>query len=217
MTVSGHLGYNFTGNMMAVKHKKDVADLPYTDAPRAYIACNMELDLAVGYLIERLAAAGRLEDTVIVLSNDHYPFRLTAGELEELNGSPVDENFERYHTRLIIWNSAMKETVVVDKPCDPVDILPTLSNLMGLGYDSRLLMGRDILDEADEGLVVFENRSWITDSGRFNVKTGTFTAVPGASPGADYAARIMNRVNLMFDYSAKILETDYYRRVVPDR
>jgi arylsulfatase A-like enzyme len=216
MTVSGHLGYNFLGNMMAVKHEKDVTDLPYSEAPRAYIACNMELDLAVGYLIERLAAAGRLEDTVIVISNDHYPFRLTSQELAELQGAPVDEDFERFRTTLIIWNSAMKEPVVVDKPCDPIDILATLSNLMGLAYDSRLLMGRDILDERDEGLVVFENHSWITEKGRYNAKHNTFTPAPGAAVEEGYAAKTMNRVNRIFDYSAKILETDYYRQVLPD-
>jgi phosphoglycerol transferase MdoB-like AlkP superfamily enzyme len=216
MTVSGHLGYNFLGNMMAVKHKKDVEDLPYSEAPRAYIACNMELDQAVGYLIERLAAAGKLDDTLIVLSNDHYPFRLTMQELGELQGAPVDESFERFHTTLIIWNSAMKTPVVVDKPCDPIDILATLSNLMGLAYDSRLLMGRDILDDTAEGLVVFENHSWITEKGRYNIKTNTFTPVPGAVIEDGYVAETMNRVNLMFDYSAKILETDYYRIVLPD-
>jgi arylsulfatase A-like enzyme len=199
-----------------VKHKGDVADLPYSEAPRAYSACNMELDLAVGYLIERLAAAGRLEDTLIVLSNDHYPFRLTSQEIAELQGAPVDEDFERFRTSLIIWNSAMGTPLVVDKPCDPIDILATLSNLMGLAYDSRLLAGRDILDMDDEGLVVFENHSWITARGRYNAKKNVFTPAPGASAGEGYAAQTMARVNLMFDYSAKILETDYYRHVLPN-
>jgi phosphoglycerol transferase MdoB-like AlkP superfamily enzyme len=216
MTVSGHLGYNFLGNMMAVKHRNDVADLSYSEAPRAYLACNMELDLALGYIIERLAAAGRLDDTVIALSSDHYPFRLTSQEIAELQGAPVDEDFERFHTSLIIWNSAMEAPVVVDKPCDPIDILATLSNLMGLPYDSRLLIGRDILDPSDEGLVVFENHSWITEKGRYNAKKNVFTPAPGPAAQDGYVAETMTRVNRMFDYSAKILETDYYRQVLPD-
>jgi hypothetical protein len=87
---------------------------------------------------------------------------------------------------------------------------------MGLAYDSRLLIGRDILDDTDEGLVVFENHSWITEKGRYNIKTNTFTPVPGAVIEDGYVSETMNRVNLMFDYSAKILETDYYRIVLPD-
>jgi phosphoglycerol transferase MdoB-like AlkP superfamily enzyme len=216
MTVSGHLGYNFLGNMMAIKHRNDVADLPYSEAPRAYLACNMELDLALGYLIERLDAAGRLDDTVIVLSSDHYPFRLTSQEIAELQGAPVDEDFGRFHTSLIIWNSAMDEPVMVDKPCDPIDILATLSNLMGLPYDSRLLMGRDILDDSDGGLVVFENHSWITEKGRYNAKKNIFTPAPGQTVQDGYVTETMTKVNRMFDYSAKILETDYYRQVLPD-
>ena len=68
MTVSGHLEYNFSGNRMAAKHQEDVADLDYSEAARAYIACQMEFDQAVQYLIEQLDAAGILDDTVIVIS-----------------------------------------------------------------------------------------------------------------------------------------------------
>jgi arylsulfatase A-like enzyme len=215
MTVSGHLEYNFLGNMMAAKHKNDTADLPYSEAARAYIACNMEFDQAVAYLIEQLSAAGRLDDTVIVISNDHYPYALKKSEIEELHGGPVEENFELFHSTLIIWNSAMAAPVIVEKPCNPIDILPTLLNLMGITYDSRLLTGRDILDDTDEGIAVFTNHSWISEKGRYNAANDTFTAAPGIPVEEGYAGRMMNRVNLMFDYSAKILDTDYYHFVLP--
>ena len=58
MTVSGHLNYNFAGNYCAKIHYDDVQDLPYSEPCKAYIACNMELDLAMQYLIEQLEEKG---------------------------------------------------------------------------------------------------------------------------------------------------------------
>jgi phosphoglycerol transferase MdoB-like AlkP superfamily enzyme len=218
MTVSGHLEYNFGGNAMSIKHKDKVADLPYSDACKAYIACQIELEDAVNMLINDLAAAGKLDDTLIVISGDHYPYGLTHEQINELNGSEVEKNFELYRSTLIVWNSAMAtngETVTVEKPCYSVDILPTLSNLMGVAFDSRLLMGRDILSTASP-LVVFSNHSWLTDKGRYNAVSGEFIPNEGVTVDDAYVQNMMEKVNSMFTFSAKILETDYYGKVVPE-
>lgn len=217
MTVSGHLEYNFGGNCMAKKHEADVADLDYSEACKAYIACQMEFDQAMEYLINTLDEAGVLDDTLIVISGDHYPYGLTTDEINELNGSEVEQNFELYHSTLIMWNSvlAKEDPVVSEEPCYAVDILPTLSNLFGVDYDSRLLMGRDIFSTASP-LVVFSNHSWLTDEGRYNAVTGEFTANKGVMVAGDYVQNMMDKVNSMFSYSAKILDNDYYSLVVPD-
>ena len=117
-----------------------------------------------------LEKAGKLDDTVIVLSPDHYPYGLSDNDYNELAGKTLDTNFERYHNTLIIYNSAMDENVVVDKPCSDIDVLPTLLNLFGIDYDSRLLMGKDILSNSSP-LVVFQNYSWITDKGTITTAT----------------------------------------------
>ena len=217
MTVSGHMNYTFTGNMMSYKHKDDVADLPYSEGPRAYIAAQMEFDQAVRDLIGRLDAAGELDNTVIAISGDHYPYGLTTSQIEELYGGPIDTDFELYHTTFILWSGDMKSPVEIDKPCCSLDILPTLSNLFGLPFDSRLLMGRDILSASDP-LVVFGNHSFLTDKGRYNARTNTFAPAEGADFGSEtqdeYAKRIMGQVQSMFTYSAAILDNDYYRKVL---
>ena len=209
LTVSGHLHYNFFGNMMCMKHEEEVSDLPYSDPARAYIACNMELDQAIELLIEKLDAAGKLEDTVIVLSGDHYPYGLEHETIEELNGGPVEKNFELHSSTLMIWNSEM-ETVKVDKYCSSLDIMPTLANLFGLEYDSRLVMGRDILSDSTP-LVIFSNRSYITEQGRYNSSTDVFEVDEGKQYNEDYARTMLDVVNEKFEYSARILDNDYYQ------
>jgi phosphoglycerol transferase MdoB-like AlkP superfamily enzyme len=105
------------------------------------------------------------------------------------------------------------QPVTIDKPCSSLDILPTLSNLLGIEYDSRLLMGRDIFSNS-EPLVTFLNKSFITDKGNYNAATKKFTPVDGAKVEEDYVKKISAIVNSKFYYSAKILETDYYSKVL---
>lgn len=216
MTVSGHLLYTFTGNAMAKKNQELVKDLPYSESVQAYLACNIELDRAVEALLDALEEKGLLENTAIVLSGDHYPYGLEWEGLDAINeiaGHTVERNFELYKSTLIMWSGDMTEPITIDKPCSALDILPTISNLMGIEYDSRLLMGTDILSDAPR-LVIFSNRSWITDYGRYNSTTGEFTPVEGTTVSDDYARSIMKIVNNKFDYSKKILENDYYKAVL---
>mgnify|MGYP000568022791 CR=1 FL=1 len=133
-----------------------MADLPYSEPVKCYLASQLELELAVSSLVEQLEEAGKLEDTVIVLSADHYPYGLTDEEYSELLGHTVDPVFEIYENSLILWSADMEEPVYVDKYCSSLDLLPTLSNLFGLEYDSRLMMGSDILSD-EPALVIFAN------------------------------------------------------------
>lgn len=209
LTVSGHMLYTFDGNMMARKHQDEVADLPYSEPTRAYIASMMETDRAMELLLQRLEEAGRLEDTVIVFSGDHYPYALEPAQLEEI-GLPND-NFELYRSSLIFWCAGM-ETEYIDKVCSPIDIMPTLANLFGLEYDSRLVSGRDIFSDAP-GLVVFNNRSYITDLGRYNSVTDVFEPAEGAEAPEGYPAAMLKAVNEKFDFAANVIRKDYYAAV----
>jgi len=209
MTVSGHMNYNFLGNYMAGKHKSEVADLEMSEEARAYIACNMEFDQAMAYVLEQLEAAGQLENTVICISGDHYPYGMNPETWNEFYGGEMDTDFEIYRSTLILWSGDMQEPVVVDKPCSSLDILPTLLNLFGLEYDSRLLAGTDILSDSP-GLAVFKNRSFITEEGRYNARTDTWTPNEGSDKDMTYASQVYSHVKDLFNYSVKILDNDYY-------
>ena len=210
MTVSGHLNYTFLGNSMATRHRDLVEDLPLSESAQAYIACNYELELAMTELLARLEAAGEAENTVFCITPDHYPYGLDKTVLDELAGETLDETFGIYKSCLVLWSPSMEEPVLIEKPCAPLDILPTLSNLFGLEYDSRLLMGRDILSDAAP-LVIFNSRSWITDQGRYDADHDVFTPAEGANPPEDYAAAISQQVDAKFTVSARMLDLDYYR------
>ncbi|MDF2486747.1 MAG: hypothetical protein K0R46_2915 [Herbinix sp.] len=210
LTVSGHMNYTFTGNSMASKNKKLVQDLSYSEDAKAYIACQIELDRALEQLIADLEEAGVADRTVIALSADHYPYGWEKYKLDELAGHSLDPNFEIYKNHFILWCPGMEENIIIDEPCSSLDILPTLSNLFGLEYDSRLLMGQDILSDADP-LVVLSNRSFITDQVMYNSTTGETTLLTAEPLPKNYISNLNNIIKNKFTVSKSILEEDYYR------
>lgn len=212
LTVSGHMNYTFAGNSMALKNKKLVQDLPYSEDAKAYIACQIELDRALEALLARLEAAGVADRTVIALSADHYPYGWEKYKLDELAGYEIDPNFEIYKNHFILWNPSMEENIIIEEPCSSLDILPTLSNLFGLEYDSRLLMGQDILSDA-EPLVVLSNRSFITDKVMYNSSTGETTLLTTQALPTDYIKNMNKIIQNKFSVSKSILSEDYYRYV----
>ena len=215
LTVSGHMNYTFSGNSMASKNRKLVEKLPYSEEVKAYIACQIELDRALEALIDSLKKAGVADRTVIALSADHYPYGWNNATLEEAAGHEIDPVFEIYRNHFILWCAGNQENIVIDKPCSSLDILPTLSNLFGLEYDSRLLMGQDILSDF-EPMVVLSNRSFITDKVMYNSATGESTVLAKEPLPEDYIKNQIGKVKNMFSVSKSILEEDYYRYLYPN-
>jgi phosphoglycerol transferase MdoB-like AlkP superfamily enzyme len=173
MTVSGHMNYNFKGNAMSSKNKEAVAELPMSDNAKAYIACHIELDKALEYLLKELELAGKLENTVICLSADHYPYAMTEEQYDELAGKELSQDLDKFRNSLILWNAGMEEEpIIVEKTCGSMDLVPTLLNLFGFTYDSRLYAGRDIFSD-QEGMVICNDRSFVTDTVCYNRKAKT--------------------------------------------
>ena len=210
VTISGHApyAYNSTGNSIALKNIDLVRDLPYSNNVKAYLATQIELDRALKSLINGLDEAGILEDTVIALVGDHYPYTLTIDEVNELSDYERDEIVEVNRSNFILWNSEMK-TVEVDKVGSQIDVLPTLLNLFGVEYDSRLIVGKDILSDAP-GLAIFSNRSWVSDYGTY--KNGKFTLKEGAELDNidEYVTSMNSIVSNRFTLSANIIKYNMY-------
>ena len=212
MTVSGHMNYTKIGNMMVYRNWDQVKDLPYSNKAKGYLAANIELDKAVGELLSRLEQAGKLEDTVIVISGDHYPYGLTLDEINELSTFERDDKFEKFRMPFLIWSGSMKGPIKVEKIGSSLDVLPTVLNLFGAEFDSRLLMGRDILSDSDP-IVIFSDRSFITDKGRYNSLTEQFTPNEGVTIEEGYVDKINTIIYKKYQMSRLILENDYYKHV----
>ena len=206
VTVSGHFHYTFSGNAIARKNREYVDNLDYNENVKAYLATQIELDRAIESLMYKLSDAGKLDDTVIVLTADHFPYNLDIDDINTVSSYKRDVMIEANSNNLIIYNSKMKN-VVVDKVAMSIDLLPTVLNLFGMEYDSRLIMGKDILSTS-LGLAIFKNKSWVTDKGTYYASTGEFV---GEDVDLDYVENINNIVNNRIAISRMIVANDYYR------
>ena len=213
-TVSGHGDYNWTA--MSRKHRDEVANLPYSDKVKAYLAANIELNNALELLLEKLEEEGVLDDTVIALVGDHYPYYLTLDEVNEAATYKKDSVVEISRSNFILWNSKMEKTEI-NKVGSQIDVLPTLYNLYNIPYDSRLIIGKDILS-TEPGLAMFVNSSWVSDKGTYFAASSRFVKKDEneeiSSEYVDYMkALVTNRITM----SSRIIKNDYYRKVFGDK
>ena len=225
LTISGHTPYST--NRIVSPYKETVRALPYSETTQNYVATAMEFDRSLKLLLDKLEAAGKLDKTLIVATGDHIPYA-DVGVLEELAGKKFSASnasdalkslnekaidFDVYKSSLILWSASMESPVVVDKPCCQVDILPTVSNLLGLEYDSRMLDGSDILSDS-EGLVVFTSQCWMTDRGFYNRFTGEFTPAEGVAMTAEeqdsYVSSMKKLVGYKLNSTPLIVENNFY-------
>ena len=218
MTVSGHCRYNYLGNKMSKKNYDVVKDLDCSETVKCYLSCQLELEYAMESLVRQLEEAGIADDTLIVLTADHYPYGLensaTWGNdkdyIAELYGYDPKDNIQRDHNALIMWSGCLEgKNIVIDTPTYSLDILPTLSNLFGVEYDSRLLVGRDVFSDA-EPIVLWYDYTWKTDKGSYNPETHKFTPAEGVSVDDGYVDRIKNIVYNKIYYSREVQNTDYF-------
>ena len=220
MSVSGHCLYNTAGNAMSRKNFDEISAMmegqELSETLLAYYASQQELEHALTYLVRRLEEAGIADDTVIVLGTDHYPYALEQGStwgnkkdyLKELYGYKYKNNMERDYSALIIWSGSIEDMdIVVDTPVYSLDILPTLSNLFGVEFDSRLLVGRDVFSEA-EPLVLWPDFNWKTDKGC--CMSGKFTPNEGVEVEEGYVERISKIVQNKITYSRSVAKHDYF-------
>lgn len=212
MTFSGHYQYNWD-NAMSAKNRDAVKDLPYSEPVKAYIACNLELEYALEYLMQRLEEAGVADKTCIVLTNDHYPYGLTEDEYNELAGQTLDTTFEKYRNSFICYVPGLSENIVVDEYCSTADILPTLLNLFGVDYDSRLLAGTDVLSSGIHAAVL-SDKSFLTKTFRYDAGTETVIPADENTTVSDKLAEAYRLyVDSRFQLSGNILNSDYYAHV----
>lgn len=225
MSVSGHANWGW-GNAMSAKNREAaVAAYPNASQPvQGYIAANLELEYALTYLLEQLEAAGIADDTVICMTADHYPYALVTDEVDyyqELSGKQDSElDISRYKNTWLLWSGSMESSVTVNTPCSAIDILPTVSNLFGLEFDSRLMSGHDVFAQnynASQAstcmplVILPTNRgySWITAAGTYDAKTRTFTPNPGITVADDYVKTVSSLIDAKYSYARQLIQYDY--------
>ena len=155
--------------LLDLDHKDIIKDMSYSEISDYYESLNMteedcikrqakETDYMIGLLMEGLKDNGLYNNTVIFAYADHYLYTVSDKEILKKNGKDTETNLIN-KTPFFIWSAGMKKEEI-KKTNSQLDILPTFLNLMGISYNDKWYIGRDILDNSYKSMIVFPDLSW---------------------------------------------------------
>ena len=132
---------------------------PYTDEFDCLKFMSNKTDIMLEKLLERLKEDNLLDDTVIVLYSDHYPYAYSFTE-EQLNSlKAIDENKSIRNLPFIIYSNDLQHKEYTDFIND-VDILPTILNLFNIEYNAKEYIGSDYFSDSHENIMFLSNGTW---------------------------------------------------------
>lgn len=206
-TVSSHQPYNSSkfGDIYYDLFK----DLPYSTKVKKYMSKLKVLDNGLGILLNGLEEKGLLDDTVIVLFGDHYPYGIETDQLNEVLSydTTVDNNNER--VPFVIYNKEV-ESKAFKEYTSYINILPTLANLFNLEYDPRLYMGSDLLSDTYESITVFADGSWKNEMAFYDASRSKVTYYTDKTYTNEELIEINTKVNNKILYSSLAIKNNYF-------
>ena len=213
---AGISSYDYDSNNI---YAEQLSELDYSDSTKAYMAYQMALDQQMEELLSALDSAGIADKTLIVIAPNPSEAS-TQAILEELSGQDMTSTLALRSNSLIVYSPSMSSPISIDKYCSSLDVLPTLSNLLGLEYDSRLMMGKDILSSATQ-LVMFPESSgysFITEDYIYDAESGDSIALGDGTESIDPATvdSMNTMLSEMSSISNLVFATDFYQYIDPD-
>ena len=208
-SVSAHQPYTITSTL-GEKNIDLFKDTKYNTALKRYMSKLYEFDLALGELLKGLEQQGKLDNTVIVLYSDHYPYGLNNSTLNSYFDYDVTKNLEMDRTPFVIYNSTVTPQVY-DAYTSYINITPTVANLFNLNYDPRLYSGKDLLSKTYDGRVYFADGSWKDKKAFYSASTGKITYTDSNDT---YTAEEIQNINKIIKnriaMSNLAIKTDYF-------
>lgn len=193
------------------KHLSEFDDYNYSTPVKRYMSKLKELDAALKELLDTLEANGKLDDTVIALFADHYPYGLTTKQINTVLPYDVTVNNEVDRTPMVIYNSAVKGEKI-EKYTSILDLLPTLLNMFNMDYDPRFYLGTDIFS-SDGGRTVFADGSWQDEIGYYSATSGVFKNSGEATYTSEELLSINTEIQTRQKMSAIAIKTDYFNKL----
>ena len=205
-TVTSHQPYNGSGYGKAYL---DLFPEEYPDELKYYMSKLKVVDNAIGILLEGLESLNILDDTVIVLFGDHYPYAIEPDTLNlELDyDATLDSNADQ--VPLIIYNSELEEKEFLQYT-SYINLTPTLANLFDLKFDSRLYMGLDALSREYDSLVVFPDGSWKNENAYYNASTNEINYYTENMYTDEEILAINSKVRLKLEMSSLAIRRNYF-------
>lgn len=211
-SVTSHQPY-YVSSEYGDKYLDLFKDTGYSLATKRYMSKLKELDLALARLLELLTEKGILDDTVIVLFGDHYPYGLHDEDIETVLPNALERNnIEK--TPFVIYNSGM-EGKSFNQYTSYLNIVPTLANLFDLDYDPRLYIGEDILADSYvnsyKNRVLFADGSWENEKAYYNATTGKINYFGEETYSNEEIVKYNKEISNMIKMSNLAITSNYFK------
>ena len=207
-TVSAHMSYAYKSGE-GDKYMSLFEDEGYDEETRRYLSKLKITDDSLGVLLDSLQNEGILDDTVIVMYGDHYPYGLSKEDVSKIVSYDVNLYNDIEKTPFVIYNSKLSAKVFEDKT-SYINLLPTLANLFDLDYDARFYMGEDILSKDYVGRVVFNDSSWIDDIAFYDALNSKITYLGDDTSTPEEIQKINQTINNKKEMSRLAITTNYF-------
>ncbi len=206
-TVSSHQPY-VVSSVEGDKHLDLFENTNYPMDLKRYMSKLKTLDNALGILLKRLEEDDMLDDTVIALYGDHYPYGLANKTLNYVLDYDLSD-YEVERVPFVIYNSAMTPTSF-DQYTSYINLTPTLANLFNLNYDPRLYMGSDILDKNYESKVIFADGSWKNADIYYDASNSKIKNYTDKEYSVEEIKAINNEISAKTQMSSLIIRNNYF-------
>ncbi len=206
-TVSGHQPYKVS-SVEGDKYLSITEGTDYSMEVRRYMSKLKTFDNGLGILLDKLKASGKLDDTVIVMYGDHYPYGLKNKDISSVLTYDLDD-YEVERVPMVIYNSTIKSEVV-EKYSSYINLTPTLANLFNLDYDPRYYMGTDVFSDDYLNMVAFADGSWKNADVYYNASSGSIKYYTSNEYTTDELIRINNIVTNRMQISESIIRNNYF-------
>jgi phosphoglycerol transferase MdoB-like AlkP superfamily enzyme len=215
LTVSGHFKYSSdhpiaSQNAQAVTDYEIATGIDLDSQIFYYLAANIELDKAIGYLFDELEAAGKKEDTVVIIYGDHYAYGVDKSviwEYDEMKDPGSDMDI--HNVPLMIYSDSFILDGLMDYYMSSIDIIPTISNLFNLPLDYGKVFGNDALAN-DDNVVRFADLSFVSRTFSYDSLSEEMNISGDVNP--EYIVYLSNKFINDYKYNVLVLDFDYFRK-----
>ena len=217
LTVSGHFNYSEDHEMAkpeyvaAAQAYLDTLGAEYNDRILYYLAVHMEVDRAIGYLIDELERVGKMDDTVIMIFGDHYAYGIENDDIwafEDEYKNDFDE-MDIHNVPMMIMSNSSFLSGIHTKYMSTIDVLPTVANLFNLNINYDYIFGKDALG-TNVNVVRFADGSFLSRYFRYDALSENYTIIDNAVT-EEYLFRLHNKYLNDYMYNLLILQYDYYQ------
>ena len=206
-TVSAHQPYS-SSSILGDKYLGQFSNLNYSRELKRYLSKAKVTDDGLGALLKKLEEKGILNDTVIIMYGDHYPYGMRKSTISTILSYDLDD-YEIERVPFVIYTPGM-EAKSFKEYTSYINIVPTVANLMDLEYDPRLYMGHDLLDPNYESMVVFADGSWKNEKAYYNASNGRIKNYVDNAYSTEEIKAINSDVSYKMKMSSLAIKNNYF-------